>query len=300
MEVDQAPVETEAVEEAAPEPTTDDATTQFTEPGEQVGDDIRYPGQDFIEPYLDGVDDYHKGVVAERLEAYRKDSDRNIQKHIEKVNAKVRKYEQYGNPEQIEFAVSLVRNLVDDPIATIDYLADQFKADFDRDLRTEITDRWAGTTPIEQSPSGTDTSPTEQVEQPLTRAEVEQLLQQQRQQEAEEAQQAQQMEQARKQVDGWLAEATKQVGVDIASNPALKQAVVMQANELVTSGQAPDGKTAIRLSVEALTNTFKKKPTPAPTSKEPKVADGGRAPGIPKPDLSDATARRDYMLSLIG
>ena len=297
MEVDQAPAET-PVEDGGVDEAADAATAQFTEADGQV-DDIRYPGQDYIEPYLEGVDDYHRGVVAEKLEAYRKDSDRNIQKHIEKVNSKVRKYEQYGNPEQIEFAVSLVRNLVDDPIATIDYLADQFKADFDRDLRNEIVSKWATT---EQTTPEQMQDPAEQppsTEAPLTRAEVEQLLQQQRQQEAEEAHKAQQMEQARAQVDGWLAEASKSVGVDLSGNAALKQAVVMQANELVTSGQAPDGKTAIRLSVEALTNTFKKKPT-APTSKEPKVADGGRAPGIPKPDLSDATARRDYMMSLIG
>lgn len=297
MEVDQAPAET-PVEDGGVDEVADEATAQFTEVDGQV-DDIRYPGQDYIEPYLEGVDDYHRGVVAEKLEAYRKDSDRNIQKHIEKVNSKVRKYEQYGNPEQIEFAVSLVRNLVDDPIATIDYLADQFKADFDRDLRNEIVSKWATTG---QTTSEQPQDPAEQpqsTEAPLTRAEVEQLLQQQRQQEVEEAHKAQQMEQARTQVDGWLTEASKQVGVDLSGNSALKQAVVMQANELITSGQAPDGKTAIRLSVEALTNTFKKKPT-APTSKEPKVADGGRAPGIPKPDLSDATARRDYMMSLIG
>lgn len=249
-------------------------------------------GQDFIAPYLEGVDESIRDTVAERLEQFRKDQDANVNKRFEQTTSRLKAYEDLAtDPAHLETPVALYENLMQDPKGTLQWVVEQFKTEMGVDLRAELLKEW-GQAPTGEQPAGEQAQDPNDPDAPLTRKQFEAMQAEQRQQ----AQQAEQQAQARAQADGWLTEAAQKHGLEIGEGDiVLKEAILRQAATLMPSVR--DGQKAIQMATEAFTNRFAPK-TKTP-SNAPKVAEGGSPAAPPKVDWSDQRQRQDAMLSML-
>lgn len=281
-----APTEGQGGEPAAQEP----APVQSPAPEPEAQSTETPSGQDLIAPYLEGVDDSVRDTVAERLEQYRKDADANFNKRFEQTSGQLDAYKQYAeDPSQLEVPVGLYENLMSSPVDTLEWVAERFQQELGVDLRAQLLEKWGGQKPAE-APQGQEQDP---AEQPLTRAQLEQWHAEQEQ--ARQEQQAQ--AEARKTTEGWLQEATTAAGLELGEGDiVLKEAILRHAAQVMP--QVRDGKQAIQMAVEAITNRFAPK-APKQQAPAPKVATGGTAPGQPAPDYTDQKVRREAMLSML-
>lgn len=246
-------------------------------------------GQDLIAPYLEGVDETVRDVVQERLERYRQDADANFNKRFEQTSKQLEGYRQFAeDPSQLEVPVGLYENLMSSPVDTLEWVADRFKEEMGVDLRAQLLEKWG-----QQAPAPDPQTQQDPNEQPLTRAQLEAWHQEQEQAKQQEQAQAE----ARKTTEGWLKEATTAAGLELGEGDiVLKEAILRHAAQVMP--QVRDGKQAIQMAVEAITNRFAPKPKPK-QDPVPKVATGGTAPGQPAPDYSDQKTRREAMLAML-
>jgi hypothetical protein len=248
-------------------------------------------GQDLIAPYLEGVDESIRSTVAETLERYRQDADANFNKRFERTSTQLKAWQQLAeDPSHLEVPLGLYENLMSAPVDTLEWVADRFQQELGVDLRAQLLEKWGASKDPASAPAE---QPADPADQPLTRAQLEQWHAEQEQ--ARHEQQAQ--EQARQTTETWLKEVTSAAGLELGEGDiVLKEAILRHAAQVMP--QVRDGKQAIQMAVEAITNRFAPK---APKQQEPapKLATGGTAPGQPAPDYTDQKVRREAMLSML-
>lgn len=277
----------------APDPTAEaPATVAADQPGDvqptpAVQEEQPPSGQDFIAPYLEGVDDAHRNVVAERLEAFRKDQDAQVTKRFERLKA----YEEYAqDPSELDTPVAIYENLLQNPLDTLEWVVDQFKQNMNVDLRAQLLEKWGKASEQPAEPAVPDDP-----DQPLTRSQFEALQREQ----AEKAQQEQAQAQAREKANGWLEQAASKYKIELGEGDVvLREAILRQAAALMHQGQVKDGQKAIEMSVEAFSTRFapKQQKTPTPALK---VAEGGEPARPPQVDWTDKRQRQDAMLAML-
>lgn len=281
----EAPVTPEAPPPAAPET---EPSVQSTEGAPEAQSD---GGQDLIAPYLEGVDESIRDQVAERLERYRADADANFNRRFEEASTALQAFKQFAeDPAHLETPVALYDNLMQDPLGTLEWVAERFQSEMGRDLRAELQEKWkqaTGETPPEGQPA------TDDADKPLTRKELEAWQREQQ----EETQRQEQQAQAKATTEGWLNEATQAAGLDLGEDDiAIKHAILTHAATLNNSVR--DGKKAIAMAVEAVTNRLAPK-TPKNPQPAPKVAAGGGPAAPNQPNWSDKSQRVEAMLSML-
>ena len=296
---------------------------QTAQPDDDGGGQQSSGGQEFIEPYLEGLDPRIRPQVEERLEQFRKDQDAQVQKKIENVNSELRGFKEYASsPEELEVPVAFYQSIVNDPLNTIEWLFDRFDQELGRDLRSEVQQmvQQPGQEPGQQQgaqPQPADgQQPTQQgqpqgqqdgqqqdpANQPMTKADVEAYFEQKRQEEQQAQQQRESEEQQRQQVQGWVDEAAKRYSLPLEQDDPLRETIVSEAGKLFEQGQVTDGKQAVEMATESLMTKLRNKvggQQPPQQLTTPKIANGGQAPGQQKPDLSDPKARQSYMEALL-
>ena len=309
------------------EPVDPADLSQAAEPGSQGQDGAQSDdgdgqqssgGQEFIEPYLEGLDPRIRPQVEERLEQFRKDQDAQVQKKIESVNSELRGFKEYASsPEELEVPVAFYQSIVNDPLNTIEWLFDRFDQELGRDLRSEVQQMVMGNGQS-TSQDGSQPQPAtndgqqgqlqtqegqqqDPSQQPMTKADVEAYFEQKRQEEQQAQQQRESEEQQRQQVQGWVDEAAKRYSLPLEQDDPLRETIVAEAGKLFEQGQVTDGKQAVEMATESLMTKLRNKiggqqPQQLTT---PKIANGGQAPGQQKPDLSDPKARQSYMEALL-
>lgn len=304
----------------APEGSTDEPAEPGTEGSGVQSDGGDEPqssgGQEFIEPYLEGLDPRIRPHVEEKLEQFRKDQDAQVNKKLESVNEELSNFKQYADsPEELEVPVAFYSSMVNDPINTLEWLFDRFQQELGRDLRSEVQEM---VMPGDASASG-GTDPTQQLtqsqpgqaqeggnedpsKQPLTKADLDAYFEQKEQERQEQQKQEQQEEQQRQQVNSWVDEAAKKFSFPLDEDDPLRQTIITEAGRLFEQGQVKDGKQAVEMATESLVTKLKnkvggsQKPNQLTT---PKVANGGQAPHQQKPNINDPKARQDYMVGLL-
>lgn len=257
-------------------------------------------GQDFIAPYLEGVDGPIRDVVAEKLEAYRRDADANFTRRFQQVQEQLQAYQQYGDPDQLQIPVRLYDSLIQDPVGTLEWVIGQFR-EAGQDVTGQLLERLGGAQPQApqqpQQPATNGQQPADDANRPLTMADL-QAWQQQQQQQLELRQRE---EQAKQQVNQWLDEAAQTAGLELGQDDlVLRNAILMHAQQLMAQGQR-DGRKAIGMAVEAVVNRFKTKPQASAPEPTPRVATGG-GPAQVRKDINwnDSRARREAMLAMLG
>lgn len=271
----------EAPAPAAPEPSVQSAEGT-TEP--QSGG-----GQGFIEPYLEGVPQEARDIVAERLERYRQESDASFNKRFEDTSTRLKAYQALAeDPAHLETPMALYDNLMQDPVGTLEWVAERFQEEMGRDIKADLLAKWQQATGQPAADPSADPD-----NQPLTRKEFEALQQEQ----AQKSQQEQQAAQARKTTEGWLTEATTKHGLELGEGDVvLKEAILRQAATLMP--KVRNGQQAVEMAVEAIATRFAPKQKAAPTT-SPKVATGGTGVAPASIDYSDARQRQAAMLSIL-
>lgn len=240
-------------------------------------------GQEFYAKYLNDVPEDVRPQVEQVLEKYRSEQDANFNKKLEK------------QAEETRVPMTLYNALMEAPIETIDWIADQFEQERDLNIREQMLQRWGIEMPNEDP--GQESSE----DQPMTKAELEEWYQQRREQEAQEAQQQQtqqqQIQQQRQTVQSWIESAAKNYGLELeGENDPVLQTIIMQANDLHSKGTAR-GQAAVEMATEALAKRLGVKPKEN-KGEEPTLADGGTAPPSKDIDLSDPKQRKARMAEL--
>lgn len=255
-------------------------------------------GQGLIAPYLEGVDETVRDTVADALERYRQDSDREISGRFEELSRFKSYVPEGAGVEYLEQPVAIYENLLESPLETVQWIVEQFESG-GVNLKAQLLEALQGQS--KETPTGE--APDDDLDRPLTRREWEQLQQEQAAQAEQETQRAQQTET----VKGWLNEAASSKGLELAEEDvALRQAILTHAAQLV---QRPEfrargqeaGKAAIETAVEAFVNRFGKTSANDPEqTPEPRLADGGTPPAPSDDvDMTDPKQRRAFMLQRI-
>lgn len=275
-------------------------TVDVVDQGTEVVDstpDVQPTQDDFIQPYLEGVDENVRPTVQEVLTRFRSEQDAQVNKKFQEYNSQLDAYRQYApDPSELEIPVALYESLVQDPIGTLNWVAERFQEEGGRDLRSELLQTWQQTTD-NFSEADAIAEATDPSNKPLTVKELEQW-EKRRTVEAQQAQRQQQrMEQAKNRTLGWLDSALKQNDLSLTQDDPITEAVILHASRLHQSGQVANGQQAIEMAVEAFAQRLKNQKQP---TAQPKVAEGGQAPP-PKPmDMSDEKQRREYMLARLS
>lgn len=297
--------------EEPPEPGTEDSGVQSDGDDEQQSSG----GQEFIEPYLEGLDPRIRPHVQEKLEQFRKDQDAQVNKKLESVNEELSGFKQYADsPDELEVPVAFYSSMVNDPINTLEWLFDRFDQELGRDLRSEVKEMMqsnasasGGDDPTQQltqnQPGQTQEGGNEDPSQkPLTKADLDAYFEQKEKERQDQQEQEKAEEQQRQQVNSWVDEAAKKFSFPLDADDPLRQTIITEAGRLFEQGQTKDGKQAVEMATESLVTKLKnkvggsQKPGQLTT---PKVANGGQAPHQQKPDISNPKARQDYMAALL-
>jgi hypothetical protein len=189
-----------------------------------------------------------------------------------------------------------------DPLNTLNWIADRLKEEQGIDARAELMQRWQDAVDSGKVPSPEGNKPNEQdPNKPLTQADIDAILEQreqnrleeQRQQEAQQQQAAEQ----HKTITSWIDDAAKGLGLELDDSNGedpLRPIIIMKANELHESGTAR-GQAAIELATEAIAKRFGKTKSSGDKS-QPNVATGGTNPPPEGYDVSDSKQRKARML----
>lgn len=248
-------------------------------------------GQGFIDPYLNDVDETVRPVVQQKLEQFRQDQDAQV----------TRRFEQLRN--ETEVPVTVYNALMNDPVGTMQWIAERFEQDRGVNLRDQLLEQW------QQSQGGESGEANEpDPNTPLTQADIDRILEEREQAKAQQAQQ-QQAEQARLQqqtqtVHSWMDDAAKTYGLefnDADGQPdPLRTAIALQANQLHNTGQAK-GRAAVEMVVESMAKRFGNSGNGNNNGEQPnspRTANGGSAPPAKEIDVSDPKQRRARMAEL--
>ena len=272
--------------------------TQSSEPtGEetQTGEVDDPSGQGFLEPYLKDVPEDQREIVEPVLEKFRQEQDRNFNQRFEQIRA------------ETEVPVTIHRALVNDPINTVNWVAERFKEEQGLDLRAELLKQWTGEESQIQSGQGQEPqSGQEDEDRPLTKKELQDLLQQREEEQRQQQLQQQTLEQQRQQqeqtISGWVSEAASKFNVplDDKNGPdPLRDTIILYANSLHEQGQAK-GQAAIEMATEAIAKRMQVNSGNNNKGDEPKTANGGTAPPAQEIDFSNADQRKARMEELFA
>lgn len=250
-------------------------------------------GQGFLEPYLKDVPEEQRPVVEPILEKYRADQDANFNRRFEQLQ------------EESKTPTMIYQALLDDPITTLNWIADRMQEERGLDVRSQLIDQWGNPTPKGQEllEDQNQQQQSQEGDKPLTKAEVDNLLQEREQQREQQLQQQEQQKQAEVQqqrtINNWIDGAAKSFGLNLEDKDGtpdpLRPVIIMQANQLHEQGVAK-GQAAVEMAVEAISKRFGTSSSGnGNKGTQPKGADGGSPPPGQDIDYSDAKQRKARM-----
>ena len=265
----------------------DAGTVQNGNEGAQSGNS----GQGFLEKYLADVPEDQRSVVEPVLEKYRADNDARVNKRFEELR------------EETKVATAIHQSLLQDPINTLNWVADRLKEEQGIDARAELMNRWKEAVDSGQVPNPEDDPSNQQdPNKPLTQADIDKILEEREQQRLNQQKQEelsrQQAEEQHKTITGWIDGAAKSVGLELDDSQGedpLRPVIIMKANELHESGVAK-GQAAVELATESIAKRFGKSRGENKGGSEPKVATGGTTPPASDFDVTDSVQRKARML----
>lgn len=278
-------------------------------------------GQDLISAYLEGLDGDVKGIVAERLERFRKDADSNANRKIQELSEKLRGFEAFTNdPAELQPVVDTYLYLMQEPDKALPWIVGELtrpseEGGFGYDtkaLRDPLMEKLgieqppSGGEPQSRSPSADGQPAGTTADGPLTRADLERFMEEQRQEE----QRRQQMEQTRAQqtekLNTWTQEALDKFGLAerIKPDSPMRKYIFQQAHELVSTRKVVNPQIAIETAVEQVKN-FLDSQNPSQNGEgkqpQPKTANGGSPLQIPEGvDLKDPKQRKALAASRLS
>ena len=276
-----------------PAPSISDGGGEGTVQDGGDGSGSQSSGQGFLEPYLADVPEDQRDVVAPVLEKFRKDQDANFNRRFEELR------------EETNVATKIHQALLEDPVNTLNWIADRFQEEQGLDVRADLVERWNDYVQSGQEPNVNDNGEAQSGQgeeaQPLTKEEVQRILDERDQQAVQQQYEQQQMQQQQQQINNWIDEAAKSHGFsldDSQGEDPLRPVIIMQANKLYEQGTAK-GQAAIEMATEAVAKRFGSNTSNKNNGegqRQPKVATGGTPPSNQQVDLSDSTQRKARML----
>lgn len=264
-----------------------EGTVQNEEGNAQSGNS----GQGFLEKYLADVPEDQRSIVEPVLEKYRADNDAKVNKKFEELR------------EETKVATAIHQSLLQDPLNTLNWIADRLQEEQGIDARAELMSRWKDAV----SSGKVDELANEQTQEldpnkPLTQADIDKILEEREQNRLQQQQQEEmsrrQAEEQHQTITSWIDDAAKKLGLgldDSNGEDPLRPVIIMKANELHESGVAK-GQAAIELATEAIAKRFGKSGGGSAKGSEPKVAEGGTVPPSRDFDVTDAKQRKARML----
>jgi hypothetical protein len=269
--------------ETPSEPVAPEVQSKTSPAGEQ--------GQGFLEPYLADLPSEQRTIVEPIMEKYRQEQDANVNKRFEQLQ------------QETQTPVAIYQSLLDDPIRTLDWVADQFQQEYGLDIRSKLLEQWGAGQQSGQEP--TEPQSGQETDKPLTQADIDRILSEREEQRAQQERQAQLSQQRATQqqqtINSWVDSAAKNHGLsldDSQGEDPLRPVIIMQANSLHEKGIAK-GQAAIEMATEAVAKRFRPA-APAPTGTQPKVAEGGMPPPAPGVDVTNTKDRRARMAELLS
>lgn len=280
-------------------------------------------GQDLIAPYLEGLDDSSRKVVAERLEKFRKDADSNANRKIQELSEKLRGFQAYtDNPDELRPVVDTYMWMMQEPHAALPWIVEQLTKPSDQGglgfERDSIRDPLLEKLGITQPPSGGVTQgqpPTlgqpgiegqESTDSPLTRTDLEKFFEEQKhEEENRQTQERLRQEQAEK-LTTWTEDALKKHGLSekITEDSPMRNFIFQQAHQLVRTKQVMNPQIAIETAVEQVKQflgTQGVRTTDPGGAKPPTLANGGLPAQIPdNVDLRDPKQRKEFAASRLA
>lgn len=251
-------------------------------PAQEGGD------QGFLAEYLKDVPEEQRPVVQPILEKYRQDQDRNFNQRFEQIR------------EEAKIPTMLHQALLEDPITTLNWVADKMLEERGLDIRKELLGQWGQGQQVQPQEPGNQPGQQEtpSVEEMIQKA-IEEREQQQLQTQKQQDFQQQQAQQQAQTVNTWVDQAAKSFSLsldDTNGEDPLRAVIIMQANQLHESGVAR-GQAAVEMAVESVSKRFGGAP-PANGGPQPRVADGGSPPPAQPIDVSNEKERRARMMEL--
>lgn len=274
------------------EPTVDEGTVSEPPVQEVQSDEGSLPseGQGFLEPYLREIPEDQRGVVEPILERYRQEQDANFNKRFEQIQ------------EDTRIPVTIYQYLLEDPVQTMNWIAERIAEERGLDVRSQLLQQWNEAQQGQVPPNPEDPN------QPLTQAQLDEILENREQDKLRQQQQQQfeqqQYQQQQKTINSWIDDATKKFSVpldDANGEDPVRAIIIMQANSLHEQGVAK-GKAAVEMATEAVAKRFGSAPKQSGSDKgqQPKVATGGSAPPGEGFDVGDPKQRKDRMMELFA
>lgn len=258
--------------------------TETTDQGEVQPVEGVVDANSIIAPYLEGVPDEVQAVVAEKLEAFRQDADRNANKKIQQQAEQLKSYTALGDAEELEMVAEIWRSLVSDPVDTIEWLADRFEAEQDRNLKAELLNAFGEAVQMTET-----TQENPEVTTSLSRDDVEKMLLEMREEFENQAAEEAEFEAFAAQTDTWIREAAKSNHIEIDDQDT--EIIVRKATTLIEDGVVDNGKDAIDMATEAFANRIRE--LAKVNSKNLTVAEGGNPVDLPKDfDFNSAKDRK--------
>lgn len=296
------------------------ATDETGDPGSQPspGTEPQPTGQELIAPYLEGLDGDVRDTVAERLERFRQETDRNANSKIQSLSEQLKGFQRFtDDPEQLAPVVDLYAWLMQEPEAALPWIVEALHTERGVDLDT-LKDPLMAKLGIQQPPSGGGTQEqptgeaTDEAGKPLTRADLEAFTREQEQERERVQNEQQQREQAAQQLNNWTDDALEKFGLKdrVPADSPMRQFIYQQAHGLMQSRKVLNGQMAIETATEQVkqfldTQAPKGTDTPSPAvegnGSVPRTANGGTAPQVPDSvDLKDPKQRKEAAASLLA
>lgn len=237
-----------------------------------------------IAPYLEGVPSEVQTVVAEKLEAFRKDADRNANKKIQQQAEQLKSYEALGEADELELVLNIWQNLIADPVDTIEWLAERFSEEQDRDLKADLLKHFGAAVDMaEETTSKDNTVDT------LTKADVERMLEDLTEKLEKKSQEEAEYAEYVTQTEAWIKAAATNNNLQLDEQD--EEIIVRRATALIEDGVVDNGKDAIDMATEAFANRIRE--LAKMNQKSPKIAEGGQPVNIAEDfDLDSASGRK--------
>jgi len=254
--------------------------------------------KDLADKYLEGIDPQIYGIVKERVATALKDSDQHANRKIQQLAEELKPYRQIGDPDTLEFLRALYMGILEDPIGTIGWIADQYQEEQGYDLRSDLMAAFGYQN---DEPDLTESEDEVDESTPMTRAQIDEYIakrleeHQAVQEEQLEVEQAQQ--EAVQLTQSWIdAQAEKH---DLQLNGAKQRYIVELARDFLDEGGAEDGEAAISMAFDAFVKEFRPQPPKFSFGDVPPVATGGSGV-LPKGvDIGTPNGRKEAALKLL-
>lgn len=246
----------------------------------------------FLEPYLSELPEDQREVVRPVMEKFRKEQDAKVNQRFEQLR------------EESRVPTMIHQALIQDPLTTLNWIADRIQQEQGLDVRQELLSRWQQGQQEAQVQS-LEGQGQEQEPKALTAEDIDQILeereQQRQQSELQQQQQQAQYQEQQKTLNSWIDNAAKSHSLpldDSNGEDPLRAVIIMSANKLHESGVAK-GQAAVEMATEAIAQRFGRSTKP-PGQDAAKVAEGGSAPPSKPIDVSDKSQRIARMEELFG